>query len=297
MDEQARRRRHGRHDAARGLPGHARRRARRWPRSTAPTSVTERHRHRYEVNSRYRARLEEAGLVCSGTSPDGRLVEFVELPGHPFWVGTQAHPEFKSRPDRPHPLFREPGRGGARAGRGPRAPSHRPRRPRRRSTDRRADPATEAEVAPARAGPGFRPLGEPRSRRGRVFDCRTAQLARSRRGSPSSATSSAIPGRWPWCRCDDDGTVDPGPPVPAGGRIGRCSRSRPAPATSTASRPRRRPAASWPRRPGCARRQHRAAGRRSTTRPGYCDQVTTDLPGHRAAGRARPTGPASRRRG
>ncbi len=69
-------------------------------------AVTERHRHRYEVNSRYRARLEAAGLRCSGTSPDGRLVEFVELPRHPFWVGTQAHPEFKSRPDRPHPLFR-----------------------------------------------------------------------------------------------------------------------------------------------------------------------------------------------
>ena len=47
------------------------------------------------------------GLRCSGTSPDGRLVEFIELPGHPFYIGTQAHPEFKSRPDRPHPLFRE----------------------------------------------------------------------------------------------------------------------------------------------------------------------------------------------
>ncbi len=69
--------------------------------------VFERHRHRYEVNPRYRHRLEEAGLACSGTSPDGRLVEFIELPGHPFWVGTQAHPEFKSRPDRPHPLFYE----------------------------------------------------------------------------------------------------------------------------------------------------------------------------------------------
>ena len=71
------------------------------------TVVSERHRHRYEVNPRFRARLEEAGLVCSGESPDGRLVEFIELPGHPFWTGTQAHPEFKSRPDRPHPLFRE----------------------------------------------------------------------------------------------------------------------------------------------------------------------------------------------
>ena len=69
-------------------------------------AVTERHRHRYEVNSKYRARLEAAGLRCSGASPDGRLVEFIELPGHPYWVGTQAHPEFKSRPDRPHPLFR-----------------------------------------------------------------------------------------------------------------------------------------------------------------------------------------------
>lgn len=67
--------------------------------------VSERHRHRFEVNSRYRQRLEDAGLVCSGLSPDGSLVEFIELPDHPFWVGTQAHPEFKSRPDRPHPLF------------------------------------------------------------------------------------------------------------------------------------------------------------------------------------------------
>jgi CTP synthase len=71
------------------------------------TLVYERHRHRYEVNPRYRRRLEEAGLRYSGASPDDRLVEFIELPGHPFWVGTQAHPEFKSRPDRPHPLFRE----------------------------------------------------------------------------------------------------------------------------------------------------------------------------------------------
>jgi len=69
--------------------------------------VSERHRHRYEFNSAYRTRFESAGLLCSGTSPDRRLVEFIELQNHPFWVGTQAHPEFKSRPDRPHPLFRE----------------------------------------------------------------------------------------------------------------------------------------------------------------------------------------------
>jgi CTP synthase len=72
------------------------------------TEVTERHRHRYEVNNDYRDRLTEAGLVFSGTSPDGLLVEFAELPrdAHPFFVGTQAHPELKSRPTRPHPLFR-----------------------------------------------------------------------------------------------------------------------------------------------------------------------------------------------
>jgi CTP synthase len=69
--------------------------------------VSERHRHRYEFNSAYKPRMEANGLVCSGISPDRRLVEFIELAGHPFWVGTQAHPEFKSRPDRPHPLFRD----------------------------------------------------------------------------------------------------------------------------------------------------------------------------------------------
>ncbi|WP_149957886.1 CTP synthase [Zafaria cholistanensis] len=71
------------------------------------TAVSERHRHRYEVNNAYRAQLSEAGLVFSGTSPDGQLVEFVELPRdvHPYYVSTQAHPELSSRPTRPHPLF------------------------------------------------------------------------------------------------------------------------------------------------------------------------------------------------
>ncbi|WP_372448884.1 CTP synthase [Saccharopolyspora endophytica] len=71
------------------------------------TEVHERHRHRYEVNNSYRDRLSKAGVVFSGTSPDDRLVEFVELDReiHPFFVGTQAHPELKSRPTRPHPLF------------------------------------------------------------------------------------------------------------------------------------------------------------------------------------------------
>ncbi len=68
--------------------------------------VRERHRHRYEFNNLYRDRLQEFGLVASGTSPDGALVELCELRDHPFMVGTQFHPEFRSRPDRPHPLFR-----------------------------------------------------------------------------------------------------------------------------------------------------------------------------------------------
>jgi CTP synthase len=71
------------------------------------TVVSERHRHRYEFNPRYRGKFEGSDLVFSGSSPDGRLVEFIELRGHPFWVGTQAHPELKSRPTRPAPLFRE----------------------------------------------------------------------------------------------------------------------------------------------------------------------------------------------
>ena len=67
--------------------------------------ITERHRHRYEFNNLYRDILEKAGLVVSGTSPDGKLVETVELHNHPFFVGVQYHPEFKSRPNKPHPLF------------------------------------------------------------------------------------------------------------------------------------------------------------------------------------------------
>lgn len=69
--------------------------------------VYERHRHRYEFNNAYRDDIEKAGLVISGTSPDGRLVEIVELPGHPWFLSVQFHPEFTSRPNRPQPLFRE----------------------------------------------------------------------------------------------------------------------------------------------------------------------------------------------
>ncbi|MBR0415811.1 hypothetical protein IJI64_01415, partial [Candidatus Saccharibacteria bacterium] len=67
--------------------------------------VIERHRHRYEVNQEYLLEIERGGLVVSGTSPDGKLVEFVEAPKNKFFVATQAHPEFKSRPLAVHPLF------------------------------------------------------------------------------------------------------------------------------------------------------------------------------------------------
>ncbi|MCC6404033.1 MAG: CTP synthase [Fimbriimonadaceae bacterium] len=70
------------------------------------TRIEERHRHRYEVNNDFRELLIDKGLVVSGVSPDYRLVEMIELPNHPFFIATQAHPEFKSRPNRPHPLFR-----------------------------------------------------------------------------------------------------------------------------------------------------------------------------------------------
>lgn len=68
-------------------------------------TIWERHRHRYEVNNDYRQILSQKGMLLSGISPDGRIVEMIELPDHPWFVATQAHPEFKSRPNRPHPLF------------------------------------------------------------------------------------------------------------------------------------------------------------------------------------------------
>jgi CTP synthase len=96
--------------------------------------IYQRHRHRYEVNNLLRRRLEDAGFVCSGTSPDDRLVEVIELPGHPFLMASQFHPEFKSRPNRPEPLFR--GFVGA-------ALERARQRPR---TDAQAEPARDAEL-------------------------------------------------------------------------------------------------------------------------------------------------------
>ncbi|OHV29709.1 MULTISPECIES: CTP synthase [Pseudofrankia] len=110
--------------------------------------VPERHRHRYEVNNDYRDRLDAAGLVFSGTSPDGRLVEVVELRPdvHPFYVGTQAHPEFRSRPTRAHPLFR---------GLASAAVAYADRRRGVLPVDLAARPDAPA-AAPAPAGPGGR---------------------------------------------------------------------------------------------------------------------------------------------
>jgi len=71
----------------------------------AANEISERHRHRYEINNNYRDTLERGGMVLSGLSPDGRLVEMIELPQHPWFVACQFHPEFKSRPWAPHPLF------------------------------------------------------------------------------------------------------------------------------------------------------------------------------------------------
>ena len=68
--------------------------------------ITERHRHRYEVNNDFREILTENGMKLSGVSPDGRIVEMCEIPAHPWFLATQAHPELKSRPNRPHPLFK-----------------------------------------------------------------------------------------------------------------------------------------------------------------------------------------------
>lgn len=76
-----------------------------WIKAKGKAKISERHRHRFEFNNLYREKLEKAGLVISGTSPDGKLVEIIELKDHPFFVGTQFHPEFKSRPFDPHPLF------------------------------------------------------------------------------------------------------------------------------------------------------------------------------------------------
>lgn len=76
-----------------------------WIQKTGKPKISERHRHRFEFNNAYRDQLVKAGLTIAGTTPDGKLVEIIELKNHPFFIGTQFHPEFLSRPLSPHPLF------------------------------------------------------------------------------------------------------------------------------------------------------------------------------------------------
>ena len=99
-------RRSRRHDAAGRVSGGAGARTAASRTLTATRDISERHRHRYEVNTKYRARLERAGLKFAGLSPDGLLPETVEYPDHPWFIGVQFHPELKSRPFEPHPLFK-----------------------------------------------------------------------------------------------------------------------------------------------------------------------------------------------
>ena len=100
----ARRGGHGRHHAA-GRVYRAAAAGSRAAQAYGASEISERHRHRYEVNNAYRDVLAEYGLRLSGQSPDGGLVEVIELPDHPWFIGCQFHPELKSRPNRPHPLF------------------------------------------------------------------------------------------------------------------------------------------------------------------------------------------------
>ena len=188
------------------------------------TVVSERHRHRYEFNPRFRSRFEGSGFVCSGTSPDGRLVEFIELADHPFWVGTQAHPEFKSRPNRPAPLFRE-----FVAAALDRAEGRRPHLFRWTTPSPCGPPVTAP--SPAR----LRVLAERPEWEGR----RIAAAVLEVEGPTAAATArwSATPGRSVSCRST---TTAPSPSCASTGRRSTrtCGRCRPACATWTANRPR-----------------------------------------------------------
>ena len=176
----------GRHHAARAPTRRPSCRAPRWPRPTGRWGSPSATATASSSTTGTGHKLEAVGLVCSGTSPDGRLVEFVELSEHPFWVGTQAHPEFKSRPDRPHPLFRELVAAALDRAEG--------REPHLLDLDR--------VPRPRAAGPTPASAGSPRRRSSGAW-----LFTRGRRpessiptASPSSASSSTTPVRWPSCR-------------------------------------------------------------------------------------------------
>ena len=163
--------------------------------------IYKRHRHRYEVNNQLRRRLEDEGLVAGGTSPDERLVEMIELSDHPFYVASQFHPEFNSRPTRPEPLFREfVGAAARRAAE--RARARPPRRPRPRSGRERTTFASSAAASAALgcgrvtsieyAGQVARELGSVRRQLGGRHDFLTSRPRASRtRSSPASIRSQA----------------------------------------------------------------------------------------------------------
>ncbi len=200
MENAARRHRHGRHDAPRRLRGPAAARLaggrglrrRPWcPSGTATATSSTR---------AYRARFDDGHFVCSGSSPDGRLVEFIELHGHPYWVGTQAHPELKSRPTRPAPLFREldraPPSTGPRAGR-PTSSTWTTSGSRRRGRSRCPAPSARVRRRSARRS----------WRAGSRFTVARARPSGPRTAPSSSATSSTTRARWRCCPLHDDDTV------------------------------------------------------------------------------------------
>ena len=164
--------------------------------------IYERHRHRFEVNNRYRQTLEAAGMVLSGQSPDGRLVEIVELRDHPWFVASQFHPEFKSRPERPAPAVRRVRRGARSPSRDGREPVLRAREsgPRPGAVDAgddhgRADPRRSASSRQSATAPDHRRPGPPLAVRlaGRVRD-RPSRSASPSGPRPGPRISWPIPG-------------------------------------------------------------------------------------------------------
>ena len=140
----------------------------------------ERHRHRFEVNNAYRERLDAAGMRFSGVSPDGRLVEYIELRDHPWFVATQAHPELKSRPNRPHPLFRD--FVGAAAGI---TGTQRPAPSRRRALGDAGDHRRDERALRHDAAPGFPPSAGTLAPDRRIADAARAHDRRLARGGPA----------------------------------------------------------------------------------------------------------------
>ena len=243
--------------------------------------IYKRHRHRYEVNNQLRRRLEDEGLVCGGTSPDERLVEMVELPDHPFFVASQFHPEFNSRPNRPEPLFRE--FVGAAAHHAGARPVDGGELPEAGEPKRRHQRPPHQPIASDRGGPAI------------AFSSWTGCT----RGSSGSARSAARPGR---------SARSPTRSPPSCGRSGSRSarttppaRRRPAPATCSPAR--RGPASGWvtfcahidtvPHRgPGRGRRRRRRLPQRRRDDPRRRQQGG----GRRLHGAGRPPRREARRR-